>query len=288
MTVSQVAKGNEKGNGNDMQAARASSSKKSKQAGRGGAAPSRSRSAGSTKEGSARGKAQSSVPQKAPVQPKVPLGVQAANEQPPEPVSLREAQRLATREAIIHAAAEGFARLGYDQCSLEEIAGTAGVSKGLLLYHFNSKDELLTAVENKVFQGLLDYVKANTATVGPSMDQALWALDRAWELITSSRDFLSIYLQASLRARGGNASAAKGEGAGAFYARHRKVLVEGAATTLGPLVKSLPVDLESLADILLATLFGLALARMQSDDPTETDRSYANFRNLLKLAMGLK
>lgn len=218
----------------------------------------------------------------------VTVGVAAANDLHGEPLTAREAQRLATREAIIHAAAEGFARLGYDQCSLEEIAGTAGVSKGLLLYHFNSKDELLTAVENKVFEGLLDYVKANTATVGPSMDQALWALDRAWELITSSRDFLSIYLQASLRARAGSGGIPKGEGAGAFYARHRKVLVEGAVTTLGPLVKSLPVDLESLADILLATLFGLAIARMQADDPKETDRSYANFRNLLKLAMGLK
>ncbi|MFP5382945.1 MAG: hypothetical protein ACLGHG_02625, partial [Gammaproteobacteria bacterium] len=49
----------------------------------------------------------------------------AANDHPAEPVTAREAQRLATREAIIHAAAEGFARLGYDQCSLEEIAGTA-------------------------------------------------------------------------------------------------------------------------------------------------------------------
>lgn len=225
---------------------------------------------------------------RAPAEPAVALAVPAANDLPGEPLTAREAQRLATREAIIHAAAEGFARLGYDQCSLEEIAGTAGVSKGLLLYHFNSKDELLTAVENKVFQGLLDYVKANTATVGPSMDQALWALDRAWELITSSRDFLSIYLQASLRARAVNGGVSKGEGAGVFYSRHRKVLVEGAATTLGPLVKSLPVDLESLADILLATLFGLAIARMQADDPAETDRSYANFRNLLKLAMGLK
>lgn len=209
----------------------------------------------------------------------------AANDHPAEPVSAREAQRLATREAIIHAAAEGFARLGYDQCSLEEIAGTAGVSKGLLLYHFNSKDELLTAVENKVFDGLLTYIKSNTASVGPSVDQALWALDRAWELITSSRDFLSIYLQSSLRARNATSQA---EGAGAFYSRHRQVLVEGAATTLGPLVKSLPVDLESLADILLSTLFGLAIARMQAEDPAKIDRSYASFRNVLKLAMGLK
>lgn len=201
-------------------------------------------------------------------------------------VNAREAQRIATRESILTAATEGFSRLGYEQCSLEEIAGNAGVSKGLLLYHFDSKEELLSAVVNKVFDELLSYVKSNTERAGPSLDQALWALDQAWELITQSPDFLSIYLQVSLRAHlnGGMTP----EGMGDFHARHRTLVAEGAAATLGPLQRTLPIDLDSLADILLATLFGLAIFRLQGNDREQTERAYGAFRNVLKLSMGLK
>lgn len=222
---------------------------------------------------------------KAPVRGRA--GAPAAVAAPaPEAMGTREAQRLATRESILRAASEGFARLGYEQCSLEEIACNAGVSKGLLLYHFDSKEELLSAVVQKVFEELLSYVKTNTAKAGPSLDQALWALDQAWDLITNSPDFLSIFLQVSLRTHlnGG----ATPEGTADFHARHRRLVAEGAAATLGPLQKVLPTDLDSLADILLATLFGLAIFRLQTKDRAQTERAYTAFRNVLKQSMGLK
>jgi AcrR family transcriptional regulator len=41
------------------------------------------------------------------------------------------------------AAIETIASLGYGQASLARIAGTAGTSKGVILYHFGGKDELV-------------------------------------------------------------------------------------------------------------------------------------------------
>ena len=55
----------------------------------------------------------------------------------------------ARRDALLDAAAEVFARSGYNGASLEEIAATAGVSKALIYEHFDSKRELHIELVNR-------------------------------------------------------------------------------------------------------------------------------------------
>lgn len=50
-----------------------------------------------------------------------------------------------TRDRLLRAAAEVFARRGYDGTRVADIAAAAGVSNGALYAHFTSKAELLTA-----------------------------------------------------------------------------------------------------------------------------------------------
>jgi TetR/AcrR family transcriptional regulator, fatty acid metabolism regulator protein len=49
----------------------------------------------------------------------------------------------ARRAQIVAAAIDTIAELGYGQASLARIAGTAGTSKGVIIYHFGGKDELI-------------------------------------------------------------------------------------------------------------------------------------------------
>jgi TetR/AcrR family transcriptional regulator, fatty acid metabolism regulator protein len=49
----------------------------------------------------------------------------------------------ARRAQIMAAAIETIAELGYGQASLARIAKTAGTSKGVIIYHFGSKDDLV-------------------------------------------------------------------------------------------------------------------------------------------------
>jgi TetR/AcrR family transcriptional regulator, fatty acid metabolism regulator protein len=49
----------------------------------------------------------------------------------------------ARRAQIVAAAIDTIAELGYGQASLARIAETAGTSKGVIIYHFGSKDELV-------------------------------------------------------------------------------------------------------------------------------------------------
>ena len=57
--------------------------------------------------------------------------------------STRTFTETARRAQIVAAAIETIAELGYGQASLARIAETAGTSKGVIIYHFGGKDELI-------------------------------------------------------------------------------------------------------------------------------------------------
>lgn len=63
----------------------------------------------------------------------------------------RAAQREQTRDRIVEAAVEVFASHGFDGAGTRAIAEVAGVTQGLLTYHFPSKDELWRAAADRIF-----------------------------------------------------------------------------------------------------------------------------------------
>src|ERR1700723_819410 len=58
----------------------------------------------------------------------------------------------ARRAQIIECAIEAIAELGYATASLAEIAKRAGVSKGVISYHFAGKAELIEQVVNSLLE----------------------------------------------------------------------------------------------------------------------------------------
>src|SRR6266568_4794015 len=67
-----------------------------------------------------------------------------------------ERRRELTRTALVEAAAEVFARRGFDGASLEEIAEIAGFTRGAIYSNFGSKEDLMLAVVERYNQTLLD------------------------------------------------------------------------------------------------------------------------------------
>ena len=58
----------------------------------------------------------------------------------------RERRRALTRTSLIDAAAHVFAHRGFEGASLDEIAETAGFTRGAIYKHFDGKEDLLFAV----------------------------------------------------------------------------------------------------------------------------------------------
>lgn len=63
----------------------------------------------------------------------------------------RSFAETARRAQIVDCAIDAIAELGYAKTSVEQIARRAGVSKGVITYHFPSKDEIIHAIVAKVF-----------------------------------------------------------------------------------------------------------------------------------------
>lgn len=78
-----------------------------------------------------------------------------AREIKPETLAAR-----ARREQIIHAAGEVVAELGYANASVARIAERAGISKGVITYHFETKDEILRLVAKQLFERCREHLEA--------------------------------------------------------------------------------------------------------------------------------
>ena len=65
----------------------------------------------------------------------------------------------ARRRQIVEAATEVIVEEGYGQATLERIARRAGISRGLISYHFEGRDDLMTAVFAKAYEDGVAYMR---------------------------------------------------------------------------------------------------------------------------------
>jgi TetR/AcrR family transcriptional regulator len=71
------------------------------------------------------------------------------------PATRRDRRALATREAILRAAAGVFRRRGYARTGMREVAAAADLSPANLYYYFASKDELLFFCQDRSLDRML-------------------------------------------------------------------------------------------------------------------------------------
>jgi len=100
-----------------------------------------------------------------------------------EPTDLRVRRGLATRDRLIDAARELFGRHGYDGTSIEAILRAAGVQRGALYHHFDSKRAVFDAVLDRVIADVAAQV-AVAARAAPDPAASLRAGCAAWLHLT--------------------------------------------------------------------------------------------------------
>jgi AcrR family transcriptional regulator len=98
-------------------------------------------------------------------------------------IDAETSRRPATRDRILDAAEELFARHGFDATSLREITSAAGVNLAAVNYHFQSKEALLKAVVgrrltplNERRLALLDEIERAAAPGQPTLEAIFEAL----------------------------------------------------------------------------------------------------------------
>ena len=88
-----------------------------------------------------------------------------------------------------------FARHGYDQTTMQELAATMGLATGALYHYFGAKEQLLRAICDQLMEPLLQRAQALITADGPA-DEQLRALVRMWVAhVVEHRDHMLVFQQ---------------------------------------------------------------------------------------------
>jgi len=180
-----------------------------------------------------------------------------------------ERRRAMTRQHLLDAAAIVFARNGFHGSTLDEVAATAGFSKGAVYSNFKSKEDLFVALlddrierQFAVVSELLDTGSHDAAEQFPRVRE-IFRSDMFW-----SDDFLTLWLEFVLYARRNPEAQQKlAASAQRSHARVQQIIEdEYAAVGVSP---SYPT--KDLAEISLALFNGLGMDRLVNPSAVTDD-----------------
>jgi AcrR family transcriptional regulator len=165
-----------------------------------------------------------------------------------------ERRRELTRTTLIAAAAEVFARRGFEGASLEEIAETAGFTRGAIYKTFGSKEELFFAVSDDDFaarlQSFADKVGESAELAEPGELAAMWR-----ESVVGGRADLALNMEVRLYAMRNPEVTAR-------FAEHqrttRRALAQFIVDTAARLGLTTTVPAMTLAGVLEAASWGIS------------------------------
>jgi AcrR family transcriptional regulator len=193
-----------------------------------------------------------------------------------------ERRRAMTRQHLLDAAAIVFARDGFHGSTLDEVAATAGFTKGAVYSNFKSKDdlfvELLDERIDREFSVLAEVLEAGSREQAEQFSRVrkliLGTWDGAWN---------TLYLEFVLYARRNPEAQAK---LAATARRSRETvhaIIEHEYAAIGATPK---YPIRELAAISLAIFSGLGIERL-IDPSAITDQTFDTTLQLLYDAMGV-
>ncbi len=99
------------------------------------------------------------------------------------------------RQEVVYGAAKAFARRGYDQTTMQQLAATMGLATGALYHYFAGKQQVLAAICDQLMEPLLEQA-TELVHDGRSGDEQLRSLVALWVAhVVSHRDHMLVFQQ---------------------------------------------------------------------------------------------
>ncbi len=114
------------------------------------------------------------------------------------PETAEEKMRYGKSEAILRAAAKVFARSGYFNAKVSEVAKTAGVADGTVYLYFKNKDDLLTSIFNWAMEEFIASARKEMAEAADPREKLRRFAQLHFTLFERERD-IAIVFQIELR-----------------------------------------------------------------------------------------
>ena len=100
----------------------------------------------------------------------------------------QEQKKGKSTSRIVRAAVRIFGKSGYRGASMTDVAEEAGVSKGLLHYHFHTKERLLIEAQRATFREIYRRFSERAQQGKQGLSAALEVLDHLWASIRELKD----------------------------------------------------------------------------------------------------
>jgi AcrR family transcriptional regulator len=191
---------------------------------------------------------------------------------------LTRAERQAqTRGRLLQAAAEVFARQGFQAATIEEIAEEAGYSHGAVYSNFAGKEELFLAVFERYMTQRVDEVARAIEIEGSFAERARAAADQWMQRFTEDRATFLLHLEFMIHAA---RNPRLGKQLGRRMAALRMEIERRIDDRQTETHSSLPLPPADLALIMRALGIGLAVEALNQPEEINT-RLYGDFVALI-------
>ncbi|MFJ6465563.1 TetR/AcrR family transcriptional regulator [Streptomyces sp. NPDC091387] len=188
----------------------------------------------------------------------------------------RQARSAATLARVLRAAEEVAASGGLEEMTMTGVAEQAGVAVGTIYRRFEDKDQLITALSERMLERREEYVAEQLRAAEPSLSGVMDAYARA--LLQSFTDNNSLFPEL-LRARGVKSPE---RGARAILEIHR-LLLEATAPYTGQIRRSNP---EAALDTAARAVLGACFHNSVRPDPVTGEAEVSRYaRDLSDLAI---
>lgn len=183
---------------------------------------------------------------------------------------------------ILDAAGAVFARSGFSETRMDDIAAAAGLSKGALYLYFPGKEGIIMALLRHMFDRELEDMEAALGSDSPVVDRLVEYVQIQCRATAHLRGLLPVTFEFYARAlRNGDLRSFFHD----YFARYTRLLGQLLQQGIdrGELRRH---DTRALATLLAAQFEGLALLWLL--DPDDIDRAYIHEQGLRALFEGLK
>lgn len=154
-----------------------------------------------------------------------------------------------TRAKIIDETVRCIVEEGFDAATAKHVAERAGVTWGVIQYHFGDRNGLLMAVVDDGVAKLIETLSSADVSELPLADRIEVVVDTAWSCYSSPTSMAAFEILRATRGGPGSSS------------RRRLAEMNDAISQLGRLITDDPSN-DGVADVIWATLRGVVLAQM--------------------------
>jgi len=177
---------------------------------------------------------------------------------------------VSKKQQIIQAAIKVFAQKGLEKGKIADIARKADIGKGTVYEYFSSKDDIFSAIENYVVQGMLQDLDQFVEIDLPPSKKLRHIIDRSMEAFLAMGESLLIVTELWAQSARGLWHGSSDMAIIGMYDSYRKTIISilKAGIDRGDFR---PMDTDGVATLLLAFMDGLIWQYMIMNDPEAFD-----------------